>query len=99
MEATFKVAGSFELKSRGLFVVFGEIVGGVLRAGMQVSAPLQGELSVTGTIASVEFVDDRARGKGYPALTFHVDEPAELEIWRSLIEEGTLLRVSEPRSA
>jgi hypothetical protein len=99
MKATFKVAGTFELKSRSLFVVFGEIVDGELSAGMQISLPLQGELSATGTIASVEFVDFAAYGKSYPALTLHVEEPGELEIWRSIIEEGVVLKASRRRSA
>jgi hypothetical protein len=52
-----KVVGTFEIKSRNLFVVFGTLTEGELRPGMTVAAPLGGNLSVTGTIESVEFVD------------------------------------------
>ena len=97
--AMFRVAGTFDLRSRGLFVVFGEILEGELRPGMQVSVPLQGELSVSGTIASVEFVDFIAYGKGYPALTLHFADADELEIWRSIIEEGTVIKASNRGTA
>ena len=93
MKPKFRVVGSFELASRGLFVVFGDIVHGELLAGMSIGVEVGPNLSVVGRIASVEFVDFRSAGAGYVALTLEHDDPSELDVWRSLIEEGTELLV------
>jgi hypothetical protein len=99
MRGVLKVVGTFEIKSRNLFVVFGTLTEGELRPGMTVAAPLGGNLSVTGTIESVEFVDFVAYRESYPAITLHYDDPAEFEVWRSVIEEGVVLEASSEDAA
>jgi hypothetical protein len=60
----FKAAGSFHLTSRDLFVVYGDMIEGEVRAGMLLGVTLNGSLNVTGRIASVEFVDIAAAAHG-----------------------------------
>lgn len=91
MRGVLKVVGTLEIKTRNLFVVFGSITEGELRPGMTISAPLGGNLSVTGTIRSVEFVDFVSSGEGFPAITLEYDDPDELEVWRSVIQEGVAI--------
>jgi hypothetical protein len=98
MTAIFKVAGSFEMPTRELFVVFGDVLEGTITPGMLVRMPLQGDFSVTSTIASVEFIDFVAHEQSFVAITFQLDDPQETAILRSVIEEGLLL-TALPQSA
>lgn len=98
MDGMLKVVGSFELKARSLFVVFGSLTEGELRPGMKIALAL-GDISITGSIATGEVVDFVAHGESFPAITLHCDDPDDLEIWRSAIAEGVVIEASSDDAA
>jgi sulfate adenylyltransferase subunit 1 (EFTu-like GTPase family) len=91
--ATFLVRGVFILGVRSLFIVRGRVVSGTVRAKQRVIAP-------AGMDAQVQSVEERLLdvngGASQTALTFHYAKKAQLERWRELIDEGTLLSLGAP---
>jgi hypothetical protein len=96
MRTIFKVAGTSELKSRRLFVAFGNIVEGVLHPGMRVALSDGGE--PIATIGSIDFIDFRMSKQSYVAITFQPVDGAVLDSWRSSIQEDVLLDCVEPKT-
>jgi len=94
MRTLFKVVGTSELKSRNLFVVYGEIVEGMLHAGMRVALANEATKPVAG-IASIDFIDFRMSKQAYVAIFFEPGDSAALELWRTSMQEGTVLNCFE----
>jgi len=88
MPATFKVVGTFALRSRKQLVVFGEIVEGDIARGMELS--LQGGKDTT-HVDSIEYVDFRSLKAHYPALVLHSNEAPELDAWCERLREGVVV--------
>jgi len=91
--ATFLVRGIFILGTRSLFIVRGTVISGAPRARQRVIAP-------AGLEVEVQSVEERLLdvngGAAQTALTFHYTKQAQLQRWRSLIDEGTLLSLGSP---
>jgi len=91
--ATFLVRGIFILGTRSLFIVRGIVISGTPRAKQRVIAP-------SGMDAQVQSVEERLLdvngGAAQTALTFHYSKQAQLQRWKSLIDEGTLLSLAHP---
>jgi hypothetical protein len=91
--AMFLVRGIFILTTRSLFIVRGTVVSGAVRAKQRV-------IGFPGLDAAVESVEERLLdvngGAPQTALTFHYTKQAQLALWKSLIDEGTLLSLAPP---
>jgi hypothetical protein len=91
--ATFLVRGIFILTTRSLFIVRGTVVSGTVRAKQRVTG-------LPGLEAAVESVEERLLdvngGAAQTALTFRYAKQAQLALWKSLIDEGTLLSLASP---
>jgi hypothetical protein len=91
--ATFLVRGIFILGMRSLFIVRGTVATGTVRARQRVIGP-------AGMDAEVQSVQERLLdvngGAPQTALTFHYAKKAQLERWKSLVDEGTLLSLAAP---
>ena len=92
MPATFKAVETFHLKSRHLFVIYGDIVKGTVRPGMRVSLPLNGTVTIHGPIEAVEYVDVTPGERSHVALCVGFEESAEeLTFWEAMnIADETL---------
>ena len=90
MSARFRALGTFELKSRNLFVIFGDVREGVVRAGMVVNIRLNSELSIAEPIHSVEYLGGAA--ESHVALTLRLDQE-ERELMQMLNIGDEELRV------
>jgi hypothetical protein len=91
--ATFRVRGIFILGTRSLFIVRGTVASGTVRAKQRV-------IGLPGMDGEVQSVEERLLdvngGAAQTALTFHYAKKAQLERWKSLIDEGTLLSLAAP---
>jgi hypothetical protein len=89
--ATLLVRGVFVLATRSLFVVRGSVASGAVRAGQRVLDP-------AGLDAIVLSVEERlldvSGGAPQTALIFHYATRTELQRWKSLIAEGTMLSLA-----
>jgi len=90
LEAKFFVVGSLLMRSRKMFVAFGDVTEGHVQPGMTVVFSL-GNVSVTATVKAVEFVD--VRDQAYTGLVFDC-ETEDLELWQSLKIAGEILVLS-----
>jgi hypothetical protein len=91
--ATFLVRGIFILGMRSLFIVRGTVVSGTVRAKQRVT----GLPGMDGEVQSVEErLLDVSGGASQTALTFHYTKQAQLERWKSLVGEGSLLSLAAP---
>jgi hypothetical protein len=92
LSGRFKAAGSFELQSRGLFVIHGELANGVARIGQFASAP-------DGFVARVHGVEFVRLADGHEdlALTFVPRDAAEAARWRGRAFSGEELDLAERR--
>jgi sulfate adenylyltransferase subunit 1 (EFTu-like GTPase family) len=91
--ATFLVRGIFILGTRSLFIVRGTVASGTVHAKQRV-------MGLPGMDAEVQSVEARLLdvngGAAQTALTFRYAKQAQLERWKSLIGEGTLLSLGAP---
>jgi hypothetical protein len=91
--ATFLVRGIFILGTRSLFIVRGTVASGTVSAKQRVIGPS----GMDGEVQSVEArLLDVNGGAPQTALTFRYAKLAQLERWKSLIDEGTLLSLAAP---
>ena len=91
MHAKFFAVGSFLLRSRKMFVAFGDVTEGQVQPGMTLAVSL-GSVSVTTKVKAVEFVD--IRDQAYTGLVFDLEDTADLEFWQSLKIGGETLELS-----
>ena len=96
MSAKFLAVGSFLLRSRNLFVIVGDVVEGEVREGMQLVLPLNGSVSVTGVVNSVEFVDILHEKRTYIGLAIAYEDPQELGFWQAMAISGETLTLDSP---
>jgi hypothetical protein len=82
--ATFKAAGTFQLRSRESVVIYGDILSGEVRSGMCVVLPTSPGASMTRTIAAVEFVDRLLQQRSYVGLVIHCVDAQEQRFWDAL---------------
>jgi hypothetical protein len=89
--ASFRVHGSFVLRSRALFVLRGIVTGGSVVVGQRVVQPDGIDAPVMGVEAGLS---DMSGGARQTALTFRYTSPAELARWQAAAPEGTVLTLS-----
>lgn len=95
MPARFAVEGTFQVVSRGLFVVYGRIADGTVRMGQRVRAPS----GIDATVSAVEFVLLSAtQGRENPALGLRYRDAGELARWQALNLTGQTLELEEDES-
>ena len=84
MEARFNVVGTFHRARNDAltFVMYGDVVDGEVVAGMLVRIPFNSAVCMEGEVGSVELIENPAGS--HVALTIHVNDQAELEIWKGL---------------
>ena len=91
MSARFLVEDTFTVPSRHLFVVYGQVVDGAVRAGHVVERP--GGLEAP--VRAVEFVLLSAgERRENPALGFEYRDEGELTRWQALELPGKVLELS-----
>jgi hypothetical protein len=96
MSAVFRVHASFDLPSRRVFVLRGEILSGEVRRGMVLHMPLNSGFAATTPIGAVEMIDGAGFGQARIALLIPYEDRAEqefIEDWASIGEE---LLVADP---
>jgi hypothetical protein len=80
--AKFHVFDIFEVESRNLFVLAGEITEGEIKVGMKVNIRFNSSVSMTAPIHSIEFA--RREGREDVCLCILYKDDTELMIWRGL---------------
>jgi hypothetical protein len=95
VSARFLVQGVFHLKSRELFVVYGDVLEGEVRPGMEIVLPLNSQLSLELSIEGVEFVDGTPTGF-HIGLAIKLDEDLDLSLLQGLNLSAEVLTVSAP---
>ncbi len=96
MSARFLAVGSFLLRARNLFVIVGDVVEGEVREGMRLALPLNGSVSVTGVVSSVEFVDILHEKRSYVGLAIAYEDSQELGFWQAMAISGETLSLESP---
>lgn len=76
----------------------GQIRSGVVRAGMQVHLPLNGGLTITPTVTSIEFVDCTG-GVADVGLILDEETPELRSLWMQACEAGDVICLCEPNGA
>ena len=89
----FRVKDTFEIPSRGLFVLAGSIIEGKIQAGMFVHFPFNPSLGMTAKIQYIEFA--RRTGGGEDTCLCIESEPEMNEVFRSLEIGNETLEVTE----
>jgi hypothetical protein len=92
MPGEFKVVGTFALTLRNRLVIYGDIASGTVASGEELCIPLNGSLSVTVPIQSVETVGGTPTGS-HVALLVGEDEPVGQELIQALNFSGETLVV------
>jgi len=91
--AHFEVREVFRL-SHGPSIVFaGRIVGGTVRAGMEIALELQPRLTCSCTIRSVEYIDRVSVGETLVGLLCAETELGQTELYSDLCPPGTVVQV------
>jgi hypothetical protein len=93
-QALFAVENLFELSSRGVIVLLGQIKSGSVRAGMRTKVSIDGQLHMVATIKSVEFADGPGRASAV-GLLLHTPEPDVRAMWQALCRAGDVLPVTD----
>jgi hypothetical protein len=91
-QAFFAVEKLFELSSRAVIVLQGQIKSGTIRAGMKTKVLVDGQLYMVATIKSVEFVDGPG-SKSAVGLLLDTPEPEVREMWQALCCPGDVLPI------
>lgn len=100
MPATFLVRRTFYLPSRRAIVLSGDILSGVVRAGMLIDLRLNGSVTIPVPIDAVEAVDvDRAAGHAEVGLVLDCEDDVARELYRALFQPGEELALEDPESA
>ena len=94
MPAKFQIRGSFHLSGRG-FVLYGDVVEGVIRSRMNLHVPFNSQLAMEVPIGSVEFVDGTRTGS-HVALVIPLEDTIDLPLWQGLDLVDEILEVSDP---
>jgi hypothetical protein len=95
MAARFRVADTFNLQNRRYFVIYGDILEGVVRAGMDVVLPLETLRGIRRQIASVEFVDNIGKRKAWLGLVVEYTSDEDLESLHAIKLKGRELDICE----
>jgi hypothetical protein len=88
--AEFEIIAVIKIPNRGT-VLAGQVRAGVVRAGMQVLLPLNGQRKIAATVKSVEFID-HSDGRADIGLTIEDDD----SFLAQLLEPGEVVSVCEP---
>ena len=92
MTARFLVEAAFPLSSRGVFVVHGQILDGIIRRGQRVQRP-QG---LDATVDEIGFVLISVNeGRENPSLAFKYQDDAQLARWEGLSLVGQTLLLED----
>jgi hypothetical protein len=94
--ARFRVSGLLKLQGRPGAFVCGEILEGVVKAGMEIAWPLHGDaLTMPVLVRAVEFIDYAPGVSGIAlAIRFDDDEAEHEQLLRDLLEVGMEVVVS-----
>jgi hypothetical protein len=95
MAARFRVVDTFNLQSRRYFVIYGDILEGVVRAGMDVVLPCESLGGVRRPITSVEFVDNIGDRKAWLGLVVEYASDEDLASLRVVKLKGCELDICE----
>lgn len=90
MSARFLVEGTFQVRSRRLFIVHGQVLDGTVRVGQVVERPD----GLGAAVRAVKFALLSAReGRENPALGFEYRDENELVRWQALALRGKTLEL------
>ncbi|MBE9558064.1 MAG: hypothetical protein IMF08_14495 [Proteobacteria bacterium] len=90
--AKFHVTTTFWIESKQWFVLAGSIVEGVIRPGMMVNIPLNGSVSLSEPVDSIEFA--RREGGEDVCLCLVYDDPEVLSVWQAMDICDEVLEIS-----
>ena len=93
MSATFRVRDGFDLPIRRAWVLRGEILDGVIQAGMFLAFPFNDSVEMTTPIQAVEVISEGGRAHSIGLLLAYEDDLG-LELWRGLTSPGEILHVT-----
>lgn len=96
MSAKFLAVGSFFVKSRNLYMIVGDVVGGEVKAGSFVSIRLNPSLSIAAKVGSVEVVEVAHEERNYLGLVIEYDDAEDLEMLAGLGVGGETLELAHP---
>ena len=91
--ALFHVREAFALESRGLFVMAGSVVDGVVRPGMIAAVPRSSGVSLDAVVSAVEFLL-RSDHQEEVCLCVSGEDDAELAMWIGLGMSDTVIDVA-----
>jgi hypothetical protein len=91
---SFQINDSFAIESRSLFVLVGSTTAGTIKPGMLVRIPLNGSLSMTASIESIDSLK-REGGREYTVLCIRISDADGLSLWRGLNIGGEAIDVVE----
>ena len=97
MAARFRVVDAFHLESRRYFVIVGDILEGIVRAGMEIVFFPETLGVIRRRIISIEFVDGVER-KAWLGLVMKYDSDEDLKTLRALDLKGCELDISDGAS-
>lgn len=98
--ATFLVRRTFHLPSRRAFVLSGDILSGVLRAGMLIDVQLNESVTMPTPVRAVEAVDvNRAAGHAEVGLVLECEDEVARVMFAGLFEAGEVLTLHHPEAA
>jgi hypothetical protein len=99
MPATFLIRRAFHLPSRSVFVVAGDILSGVVRAGMLIDVRLNEAVTMPTPIRAVEAVDvNRAAAHAEVGLVLDCDDEVARAMFSGLFEAGEVLTLVHPEA-
>lgn len=93
MDAVFRVDRMLAIASRPLFFLAGEILEGVVRMGMVVTAGPAHRPSFREAVDAIEFADSIGQRGSRVVLGFRYSRAGELERWKEMAWEGAVLRI------
>jgi hypothetical protein len=92
--AQFEVRTVFRLPHGPSLVFAGRIIGGTVRAGMEIALELQSQHTCSCTIKSVEYVDRVSAGENLVGLVCAETDPGEAEFYSGLCPPGTVVQIN-----
>lgn len=92
--AKFKVDTPFDLKSKSQLVLPGEIIEGVIVAGLYVQIPLNSETSIGLKISSIEYIRESSRER--TALVVNCENDDEIDFLIALNVSDEILLITNP---
>jgi len=93
--ALFRIAASFAVQSRNLFVLAGDVVEGRIVPGMLVRIRCNSSVAMTAPVHAVEYIR-HSTGPEQIGLCIRCEDDDELEVWRGLNIGPEVVEVAVP---